>query len=113
MEGNTIIAMAGGFIGLAIMLGIGTLILGGSVSDCSTLAGAPTGGTGSAAAAQQASSYTLTTGSPSTTAGLKGSWAHQCALSAQQAQSGYSLLMVTLVILAAAVVLLVVRLLAG
>ena len=35
MEGNSIIGMAGGFIALSIMLGIGTLILGGSVTDCS------------------------------------------------------------------------------
>ena len=31
--------MAGGFIALSIMLGIGTLILGGSVTDCSQLEG--------------------------------------------------------------------------
>ena len=37
MEGNSIIGMAGGFIALSIMLGIGTLILGGSVADCTTV----------------------------------------------------------------------------
>lgn len=37
MEGNSIIGMAGGFIALSIMLGIGTLILGGSVTDCTTI----------------------------------------------------------------------------
>ena len=39
MEGNSIIGMAGGFIALSIMLGIGTLILGGSVTECSQLDG--------------------------------------------------------------------------
>ena len=41
MEGTSIIAMSGGFIALAIMLSIGTLILGGSVTDCSGLQGSP------------------------------------------------------------------------
>ena len=44
---------------------------------------------------------------------MTGSWAYQCAVSAEQARAGYGLLMVTLIVLAAAVVLLVVRLLAG
>ena len=39
MEGNSIIGLAGGFIALSIMLGIGTLILGGSVTDCEALDG--------------------------------------------------------------------------
>ncbi len=125
--------MAGGFIGLAILLGIGTMILGGATTDCSTLVGAPT--TGSATTGGDAkllasnpeayreaggsfgtsnpnlpgSGWTANTG----TYGLTGSWAHSCALASAQAQSGYTLMLVALVITAAAVVLIVVRMLAA
>ena len=120
MEGNSIVGMAGGFIALAIMLGIGTAILGGAVTSCSGLDGAPKSGNG--AAAQNADSYTLTqtqyAAATSTNAdkdkGLIDSWAHTCAISASQAQAGYSLLfLVSLVVLSAAVIMVVVRLLTG
>ena len=88
MEGNSIIGMAGGFIALSIMLGIGTLILGGSVTDCSQLEG-----------------YDTSDASDST------GWALQCITNNEQSQSGYGLLMVSLIVLAAAVVLIVVRML--
>ena len=88
MEGNSIIGMAGGFIALSIMLGIGTLILGGSVTDCSQLEGYD-----------------------STTAAAHTDWAEQCVNNNAQSQSGYGLLMVSLIVLAAAVVLIVVRML--
>ena len=88
MEGNSIIGMAGGFIALSIMLGIGTLILGGSVTDCEQLDG-----------------YAGTNGATST------GWAKQCITNNEQSQSGYGLLMVSLIVLAAAVVLIVVRML--
>ena len=110
MEGNSIVGMAGGFIALAIMLGIGTAILGGAVTSCASLDGAPTG----AAAAQNPDSYTLNyNGTPTATAGIQDSWAHTCAISASQAQAGYSLLLVSLVVLSAAVIMVVVRLLTG
>lgn len=82
--------MAGGFIALSIMLGIGTLILGGSVTDCTSV-----------------NDYNATAGATQT------GWAAQCETNNAQAQSGYGLLMVTLIVLAAAVVLVVVRLLSG
>ena len=117
MEGTSIIAMSGGFIALAIMLSIGTLILGGSVTDCSGLQGSPQSQSDSPDSnldANVKSSYDAT-GSGTGTAGkgVTGSWGYQCAVSAEQARAGYGLLMVTLIVLAAAVVLLVVRLLAG
>ena len=87
MEGNSIIGMAGGFIALSIMLGIGTLILGGSVTDCEQL-----------------------DGWSDTPADVEG-WALQCVNNNAQSQSGYGLLMVSLIVLAAAVVLIVVRML--
>ena len=119
--------MAGGFIGLAILLGIGTMILGGATTDCSTLVGAPTAaGTGSDAKllASNPEAYRESGGAMSASAlpgagatagtyGLTGSWAHSCSLASAQAQSGYTLMLVALVITAAAVVLIVVRMLAA
>ena len=117
MEGTSIIAMSGGFIALAIMLSICTLILGGSVTDCAGLQGSPQSQADSASSTLDAnvkSSYDATaSGTNATGKGMTGSWAYQCAVSAEQARAGYGLLMVTLIVLAAAVVLLVVRLLAG
>ena len=78
----------GAFIAVAIMLGIGTIILGGATTDCSTVNG-----------------YDSTT--PANSEG----WAAQCLLNAEQAQAGYGLLMVTLIVLAAVVVLTIVRML--
>ena len=82
--------MAGGFIALSIMLGIGTLILGGSVTDCTSI-----------------NDYNSTEGATQI------GWAGQCLSNNSQAQSGYGLLMVSLIVLAAAVVLIVVRMLSG
>ena len=90
MEGNSIIGMAGGFIALSIMLGIGTLILGGSVTDCTSI-----------------NDYNATAGATQI------GWALQCENNNSQSQSGYGLLMVSLIVLAAAVVLIVVRMLSG
>ena len=111
MEGQSVIGMAGGFVALAIMLGIGTSILGGGgIQDCTSLPGAPT----TATAANDPSSYTLAaTASVSATAGIDGSWAHTCAENSSRAQSGYTLLLVALIVMAAAIVLVVVRMLTG
>jgi len=97
MEGNSIIGMAGGFIALAIMLGIGTMILGGSVADCTTI-----------------NDYVAANDDGGVTNDHNQTgWAASCYTSAAQSQSGYGLLMVSLIVLAAAVVLIVVRLLSG
>ena len=125
MESQSIIGMAAGFVGLAIMLGLGTVILGGAVTDCGQLEGSPEqrGGdhsvnvTGSDYRNQDPTAYKSTPGAiHSGTAanavdGLKDSWAYTCALNASQAQSAYSLLLVSLIIMGAAVVLIVVRML--
>lgn len=87
-ESGSLMGYIGAFIAVAIMLGIGTLILGGSVTDCSTLAG-----------------YDSTTPASST------GWAKQCLDNSAQSQNGYALLMITLIVLAAVVVLTVVRML--
>ena len=70
------------------MLGIGTLILGGATTDCSNVNG-----------------YDSTT--PANSEG----WAAQCLANETQAQAGYSLLMITLIVIAAVIILSVVRML--
>lgn len=82
--------LVGAFIAVAIMLGIGTLILGGATTDCSTVL-----------------DYNSTTGATQT------GWAAACENANSQSQAGYGLLIVTLIVLAAAVVLTVVRMLSG
>ena len=89
MAGIPIMGLVGGFIAVAIMLGIGTLILGGAVADCTTIA-----------------DFNATAGATQT------GWALQCESNNTQSQSGYSLLIITLIVLAAVVVLSVVRMLA-
>ena len=117
--------MAGGFVALAIMLGIGTSILGGGgIQDCVGLPGAPYAGSSvtaaqAAAAANLPGQYTAdqsTYSGASTTGtalGLAGSWAETCAENSSRAQAGYTLLLVALIVMAAAIVLVVVRMLTG
>ena len=81
----------GAFIAVAIMLGIGTLILGGAATDCTGITGYVDGGT---------AATTNSTG-----------WALQCIANNDQSQAGYNLLIITLIVLAAVVVLTVVRML--
>lgn len=87
--------LVGGFIAVAIMLGIGTLILGGAATNCVSVTGYPTG-------------YTVqnSTGDAAATG-----WAKQCVANNTQSQAGYNLLIITLIVLAAVVVLTVVRML--
>ncbi len=89
MAGVPIMGLVGGFIAVAIMLGIGTLILGGAATDCSTITG-----------------FNATAGATQT------GWSLQCENNNTQSQSGYALLIITLIVLAAVVVLSVVRMLA-
>jgi len=99
---NSLMGLIGGFIAIAIMLGIGTLILGGSATDCTTITGfnstAPNG-----TEQQHASDSSIA---------LQTGWADQCVNNNVQSQSGYNLLIVMLVVLAAVVILTVVRMLA-
>lgn len=81
-------SMVAAFIAVAIMLGIGTVILGGAATDCSNVSG-----------------YDATTPASST------GWAAQCLANESQAQAGYGLLMISLIIIAAVVILSVVRML--
>ena len=88
--------LVGGFIAVAIMLGIGTLILGGAATNCATVNGYTPAGSTVQTAAQDANA----TG-----------WAKQCIANNTQSQAGYNLLIITLIVLAAVVVLTVVRML--
>lgn len=81
----------GAFIAVAIMLGIGTMILGGSATECSGVDGYVDGGT------------TTTTNSTG--------WALQCIANNEQSQNGYNLLMIVLIVISAVIVLTVVRML--
>ena len=87
METN-IMGLVGAFIGIAILLGIGTQILGSSVQDCSNL-----------------SDYDSTSGATQT------GWALACENQNAQTQNAYSLLMIVLIVIAAVVILTVVKLL--
>ena len=88
MAENNIMAMVGAFIAVAILLGVGTIILGNSTMDCSGLSG-----------------YRGTPESAST------GWAGACVDSKVQSQSAYALLLITLIVIAAVVILSVVRML--
>jgi len=86
---NNIMGLVGAFIGIAILLGIGTQILGNSVQDCSNLADFDS----------------------SLTTQLEGTWAHSCEQQNESTQNAYSLLMIVLIVIAAVVILSVVRML--
>ena len=85
---NNIMGMVGAFIAVAILLGVGTVILGNSTMDCTALEG-----------------YNSTTPASST------GWAATCLESNDQSQSAYTLLLITLIVIAAVVILTVVRML--
>lgn len=90
IEGN-LMGMVGAFIAVAILLGVGTIILGNSVMDCSGLPGYNSTGT-------------------NTTITSTG-WALTCENANTQAQSAYVLLLIVLIVIAAVVILTVVRML--
>jgi len=85
---NNIMALVGSFIGIAILLGIGTQILGNSVQNCENL-----------------SDYDTTAGATQT------GWALACEEQNAQTQNAYALLMIVLIVIAAVVILSVVRML--
>ena len=87
METN-IMALVGAFIGIAILLGIGTQILGNSVQDCSNL-----------------NDWDATSGATQT------GWALACQNQNTQTQNAYALLMIVLIVIAAVVILSVVKML--
>lgn len=88
MEGN-LQTMLGAFIGVSILLGVGTIILGNSTMNCSGLSG-------------------YTSGVGGSTVNSTG-WGLACLNANAQSQSAYTLLLITLIVIAAVVILSVVR----
>lgn len=80
--------LIGGFIGLVIILGVGTLILGNSTMNCTGLSG-------------------YNTVAPANSTG----WADACLDTNTNAQSAYALLLVAVIVFAAVIILSIVRLL--
>jgi len=80
--------LIGGFIGLVIILGVGTLILGNSTMNCTGLSG-------------------YSTVAPANSTG----WADACLDTNTNAQSAYALLLVAVIVFAAVIILSIVRLL--
>lgn len=81
-ESSTIMGLVGAFIGIAIMLGIGVVILGNVTTDCTSLSGNATSG-----------------------------WQGICETNATSTQNAYNLLLVILIVVAAVAILFVVRML--
>ncbi len=90
--------LIGGFIGLVIILGVGTLILGNSTMDCTSLQGY-TGGSDDTPVQSVAADNNAT------------GWAATCVSSNTNAQSGYALLIIAIIVFAAVIILSIVRLL--
>ncbi|MGY5142726.1 MAG: hypothetical protein ACW9WZ_06750 [Nitrosopumilus sp.] len=87
VEQGSIMGLIGAFVGIAILLGISTTILGNSVSDCSLL-----------------SDY-------DESAATQTGWAGQCVANNEATQNAFSLLVIVLIVVAAVVILTVVKLL--
>ena len=92
MEASTITVLAGSFIGFAIMIAIGVQILGGvqTSTNCSTLPG--------------------NAGVHQTTTNATG-WALSCLNTNTSIQNGYSLLTVAIIVIAAVIIMFVVKML--
>jgi hypothetical protein len=89
--------LIGGFIGLVIVLGVGTLILGNSTMNCTGLSG-----------------YNGTIRSANETfpgTAISTGWADACLDTNTNAQSAYALLLVAVIVFAAVIILSIVRLL--
>jgi len=78
----SVMSYVGAFIAVAIMLSIGTVILGNVSVNCTALSGTPTTG-----------------------------WEGQCESASTQTQAAYALLIISLIVIAAVVILSVVRML--
>ena len=93
---ENILTLIGVFIAAAILIGIGAVILGSAVTDCTGITGYVVGDDDDGA----------------TPTHNQTGWAGQCFSNQEQSQSGYGLIGVVLIVLAAVIVLSVVRLLA-
>ena len=95
MEGNNIMGLVAAFIGIAIMLGVGTQILGNTTMDCTNLPG-----------------YLANQPGPNNTSTANSTgWALQCEENNESTQNAYALLIIILIVVAAVAILFVVRML--
>jgi hypothetical protein len=85
-----VMSMVSVFIGVAILLGVGTQILGNSVQDCTNL-----------------NDYVVADGASQ----ADGTWAKQCQDNNASTQSAYGLLLVVLIVIAAIVILSIIKML--
>jgi len=88
MAENQVMTMVGAFIAVAIMLSVGVVILGNATNNCEDVPG-----------------YNSTTPASST------GWGEQCINVEEQSINGYQLLGVVLIVIAAVVILAVIRML--
>ena len=101
-ETSTIMALVAAFIGVAIMLGIGVQILGNvqTSTNCNSLPGFNSTGT-----ARALSAYT------NIPQDKYSGWSLSCLLNNNSIQNAYTLLLVSTIVIAAVVILFVVRML--
>ena len=102
MEASTITVLAGAFIGFAIMIVIGVQILGNvqNSTNCGSLPGGINGGTGISDSKHTTFNTANATG-----------WALSCVNTNTSIQNGYSLLVVAIIVIAATIIMFVVKML--
>ena len=102
MEASTITVLAGSFIGFAIMIVIGVQILGNvqNSTNCGSLPGGINGGTGISDSKHTTFNTANATG-----------WALSCVNTNTSIQNGYSLLVVAIIVIAAVIIMFVVKML--
>ena len=110
MEASTITVLAGSFIGFAIMIAIGVQILGGvqTSTNCTTLPG------GTQQTFSTFANGTVVPGSvhqTTNTASNATGWALSCFNTNTSVQNGYALLTVAIVVIAAVIIMFVVKML--
>ena len=99
--------LIGGFIGLIIILGVGTLILGNATMNCSALAGYNSTTPSAAEILLPRTGHVA----HSATIGFNSGWPEACLDNNDNAQSGYALLIISVIVFAAVIILSIVRLL--
>ena len=99
-EASSIMGLVAAFIGVAIMLGVGTQILGNTSMDCSNLPGY-----NATLPSANETRYTGVSTAQST------GWAGACEDNNTSSQNAYALLIIILIVVAAVAILFVVRML--
>ena len=99
MESNNIMGLVAAFIGVAIIIAIGAQILGNSVSDCSTLPG------------YHSTNSTMDENGTSGALDTSTDWALQCEDINDSTQSAFGLLIIVSIVIAAVIILSVVKML--